>query len=854
MTPEPDYQESLRFLEKYRPGGPWVLTAITLDKKSIDTKTFRDPDKVRGWLEEYGQDRNIYFSVNSTRYDVVKKPMREDVASLDWLHIDIDPRAGENLKDEQARILGLLQNPPDRIPRPTFIIFSGGGYQGFWKLAEPKPINGELALYEDAKLYNLGLESAFGADSCHNVDRIMRLPGTVNRPDKRKREKGRTEVLAELVSDDAHASFLLSDFERIKAPPPRGETSSGQVVSIDTNHIERVKDINSLGDKVSDLCKVVIVQGDDPDRPISSAEGRFAKEKRSGALFFVCCELVRAGIDPKTIFAIITDPDWKISASVLDKGRNAEGYAVRQIERATEFVNIERGEGILVVEGRLNQILDEAEKAMDQVVFEYGSELVRIIRQENKDPEEATIRRDKGSLQIEIVNDHWLTQEWARKAQWFAPVGKDKPPRRIDPPIKYAKHYIARRGDRNIPVLRGFVTAPTLRRDGSVLDTPGYDAATGLIYEPYGIKFPAVPTEPTEETAREALRRCSGPFEKFPFVSPADRSVVLAMLLTGLIRRSLLTAPLFIVDAPKAGTGKTLIPLAIGTIVMGYSPTAMTVGASEEELEKRLFTILMKGDPVILLDNLNVPLSSSFLCSMLTVDIIQSRILGLMKGKEVPCQVLICATGNNFATKGDTYRRSVKCRIDAGVEHPEQRQFDFHPVSCAAAERPALVAAGLTALRWAYLERQRGRERLPELGSFEEWSWVRETLVWLGYADPIDTQAEIRNLDSESSDLVEILSIWHEKYPHQELTVKELWQLASGDQESGLLELMIEQCKNRTWSSKSFGRYLSRNKDNIVGGLQLTGREVNHQTVWAVRNLNEKRQKVLEWPEGVKNE
>ncbi len=68
------------------------------------------------------------------------------------------------------------------MPPPSIIVFSGGGYQAYWKLKEPLEINGDIAKAEDAKRYNMQLERIFKADSCHNIDRIMRLPGTINIP------------------------------------------------------------------------------------------------------------------------------------------------------------------------------------------------------------------------------------------------------------------------------------------------------------------------------------------------------------------------------------------------------------------------------------------------------------------------------------------------------------------------------------------------------------------------------------------------------------------------------------------------------------------------------------------------
>lgn len=499
---------------------------------------------------------------------------------------------------------------------------------------------------------------------------------------------------------------------------------------------------------------------------------------------------------------------------------------------------------IIVAEGRLNRILDEAEQATGPVVYEYGTELVRIVRQERPDPDSEPVRRDKGALQIVPVDRHWLVQEWARKADWRVPTTKGEP-RPIDPPIKYANHYLARRGDRKVPTLTGFVSAPTLRADGSVLDQPGYDEATGLIYDPHGVMFPAVPPQPSEEQARDAMLRLAHPFRAFPFVGKADESVALAMVLTGLIRRTLPTAPLFLVDAPLRGSGKTIIAEVAGVVATGHRPTAMSVGeGSAEELRKRLFAALLSGDAVILLDNLTCALTGDFLCSVLTSPTVQDRILGQSANVTVPTRVLLTATGNNIATRGDLDRRAVKCRIDAKTEHPEQRQFNFHPVDEAQAGRPELVVAGLTALRWAKLAN--GHTPVKKLGSYAEWAWVQNTLVWLGWANPTDTQEDIRCLDNETTALAELLHAWHAEHElRRALTVKQLWDASSPE----LKELMAECTpKPGAWSGKSFGRYLNRHKDQIVGGLHLRrGPDRHRQATWEVVDVTRSQQEELPW-------
>jgi hypothetical protein len=312
-----------------------VLTAIRPDRKSINTDTFgpgREAE-LADWLDQYNGRFNIYFQVNPPLGETEKKAKREFIRSMDWLHVDIDPRAGEDIGEERERALRLLtERLPTSVPPPTVVIFSGGGYQGFWRLQEPVPIEGDLAAAEDAKRYNQQLEILFGADNCHNIDRIMRLPGTINLPDDKKARKGRVPTLAELVLFDESRSYPLSDFTAAPAQQMAGDTgfSGGQTVEVSGN-IERLAEVNELDQwSVPDRTKVIIVQGRHPD------EAKAGDNSRSSWVFDVVCALVRSSVPDDVIFSVLTDPDFGISESILEKGANAGKYAIRQIERAKE--------------------------------------------------------------------------------------------------------------------------------------------------------------------------------------------------------------------------------------------------------------------------------------------------------------------------------------------------------------------------------------------------------------------------------------------------------------------------------------------------------------------------------------
>jgi hypothetical protein len=94
-----------------------------------------------------------------------------------------------------------------------------------------------------------------------------------------------------------------------------------------------------------------------------------------------------------------------------------------------------------------------------------------------------------------------------------------------DPSTKVVSIYMDRVGRWRLPVLTGIINAPTLRPDGSILATPGYDPATGLLFDPCGATFPPIPEQPTQLQACEALGVLYDLIADFPFIGDADRSV-----------------------------------------------------------------------------------------------------------------------------------------------------------------------------------------------------------------------------------------------------------------------------------------------------------------------------------------
>ncbi|WP_166486148.1 DUF5906 domain-containing protein [Jannaschia sp. CCS1] len=330
MLPDPD--ASVAFLEGWRSGGPWVLTAIEVDPpKGRDPRTptvaLSAPEKARQWITDHsGGGWNLYFTVNVTRGPVGKKPKKADMAAATGLHVDVDPRPGEDIDRERARAEKVLRGYG---PQPTVIIDSGGGFQGFWKFDEELHLTGEP---EDETRHlpveerNLKIEAVLQGDSCHNVDRVMRLPGTVNWPNDKKRKKGRKPALAQVVDVDWSRTYAPGDFER--SPMFAKSASSGTAQVTLPKDLPELLGLESLPTAVSDRTKMLITVGDDPDDPM-----RYAS--RSEVLFAVLCELVRAEVADDVIAAVILDEDYGISGHINDQA-DPRRYARRQIQRARD--------------------------------------------------------------------------------------------------------------------------------------------------------------------------------------------------------------------------------------------------------------------------------------------------------------------------------------------------------------------------------------------------------------------------------------------------------------------------------------------------------------------------------------
>jgi len=326
-------------------------------------------------------------------------------------------------------------------------------------------------------------------------------------------------------------------------------------------------------------------------------------------------------------------------------------------------------------------------------------------------------------------------------------------------------------------VLTGITNTPTLRSDGSLLEQPGYDERTGILYDPLGVTFPPVPIAPTKDQAFAALGILKDPIATFPFIDDAGRSVALSGILTSIIRRSIPRAPMHAYTAPIMGSGKSKLVDVASMIATGHEAPVIAQGKTEQEMEKRLGAALIAGDPIISFDNCEHPLGGELLCQATTQSIMNIRILGKSVNVAVANNAVFFATGNNLVVIGDMTRRTIMSLLDPKCERPELRSFDTDPIETIRCDRPRYVLAALTVLG-AFHVAGRPRQTVP-LGSFDDWSWVRDSLVWLGEADPCATMERARAEDPKLGALSNVIHQWGAIIGTQRTSAKKLIDTAT---------------------------------------------------------------------------
>ncbi len=420
----------------------------------------------------------------------------------------------------------------------------------------------------------------------------------------------------------------------------------------------------------------------------------------------------------------------------------------------------------------VGKVLDALAKANDPQRYEphvyvRGGRLVQVQIDEDQRPS------------IALVQHAGLRREIARVAGFIKSSGLAAayPPDAVVGAVLEAPRYDG------VPALKGITEVPVLRADGTVLDTAGYDAVTKLLYRPVpgAAAIPKVADQPSDDDVARAFGTIWGAVGQFPYASLADRANALALLLTPVLRAAIDgQVPLALIDAPRAGTGKSLLTEAIVTITVGHSRGTMTEAESDAEWRKKITTTLLAGHPFNVIDNVTRTLESGALSSALTSRVWTDRLLGQNREVSVASNGIWVATGNNIRVGGDLPRRTYRIRLDAKMARPWTRSDFAHPdlMAWIGEQRAALVHALLTIARASFVRDLPIPVTVPVIGGFEEWRRIVGRAVMLDPTVGAHFLGNVEQLweseDSEATEWEAFLSSWYERFGDRPVTAKDI--------------------------------------------------------------------------------
>jgi len=400
-------------------------------------------------------------------------------------------------------------------------------------------------------------------------------------------------------------------------------------------------------------------------------------------------------------------------------------------------------------------------------VFQRGGLLVQTVRDD--DPPKG-IRRPIGAPRIAMLARPTIRERLASSVRFVKKIGEkgsDDCEIKICHPPEWCVNAVEARGSwRGIPRLELITEVPVFTADGEVLQKPGFDPRTGIIFAPE-IEFPRAVENPSIVQVKAAVAEIFEAVTDFPFARPADQSAWLATVLSVIGRLAYSgPTPTTLTDANVRGCGKSMLVDVAAIIATGRESARTTAPSENEEARKLITSICLEGIRFVNLDNADGPLGCGVLDAAWTASTWSDRLLGTNRMvSDVPLLTVWCVTANNCSIRADTARRVLWCRLESPLESPEERGEFRHPdlIPWVKQNRARLAIAGATILRGYHVAGRPSMGLVP-LGSYEGWSaLIRSAVVWAGCDDPASTRKELEKQSDRDVGILRLLMrAWQE--------------------------------------------------------------------------------------------
>lgn len=617
----------------------------------------------------------------------------------------------------------------------------------------------------------------------------------------------------------------------------------------------KLEKVNVRTESIPSYLKQLIIDGDVDGRHTSRSEAHFDCINR----------LIAEDWPPEKIIAVLLDPEYKIGEKIQERGPGkAEIYAEKEYERAIStfdpsYWKHKKKRHLQLIEG--NNALDPKEETetrakvhplfqkkhviniTDKPIHVLSEAAWEAIKEKNNPPElfvrnwrMTEIRVDSdGNAKLLEVTEPGLKGRLDRCAMWMRWKKKDEfeevP---VFPPQTVVQDMLA---DANMPLpeLLGITHAPIFAPNGKYSTTPGYNPDSKMYYiNSDQVEIPEISEQPTSNEIIEALDLLINEvLIDFPFADQASRVHALSTILLPFCRPMIKgPTPLHLIDAPRRGTGKSLLARAIHMVATGMDAPMDQLPKNDEETDKKIVSILREGRPIVVLDNATGNIERDALNAVLTSTRYSGRILSKSEMIDLPNNATWIMTGNNVNLDGDIHRRVLWIRLDAKVARPYDRKDEEfqHPelIEWIQDNRGQIIWAVLTLIQnWIAKGKPGSKEKLS---SFESWSNVVGGILKAANVDGfLGNKEELFDLaDQEGLMWEQFCLAWWDKYESKHVSAKDLWNLAIS---ADMLQSILGDGKENSQKIR-VGKAMEKMRDQIFGEFRINSKKDNYKKIW----------------------
>jgi len=443
------------------------------------------------------------------------------------------------------------------------------------------------------------------------------------------------------------------------------------------------------------------------------------------------------------------------------------------------------------------------------ILFQKAGKIVEISQEDGVPP------------YITPLSKEALTSTLYNNAEWV--LWGEKSYRPSKPPKEVVAGMLCRPQSK-LPRLEGVNTFPFLSSDGRLISSDGYHPRD-FIWLKMGedLKGLSVRDRSMASDVQWAVDFILGELlVDFPFADQSDRAHALAAFLLPFVRPLIRgPTPLHLIEAPTPGSGKTLLANLIALVAMGEDIPAQAMPNDEEEMRKRLTTIMRHSPVMVLFDNVTqkTRIDSGALSAIITTSDWSDRLLGVNEDIHSINRSIWMVTANNPRMSMEIARRTIRIRLDPHVEEPWEREGFRHPEITAwtREHRRDLVEALLTIiLGWIAAGRPFEGQRL---GTFEHWTTViGGILQHAGIGGFLANRKELyKQVDDESTSWKDFIEEWWRAFQNTAVQVKQLNDLC---ETNDLLNKLRGEGSSRSQATK-LGTALRRMRDSVKSGYRI---------------------------------